>query len=470
MHCTSYPPPYKSRDPSAGVLYQTLAEHLATFLYEREREFAPLPDYVRAECEAYLRCGIHHYGFLRVRCPKAGCKFEHAVPFSCKKRGFCPGCGHKRAAEIEEHLSENILPKIAYRQYVLTVPYELRYRLAWDAKLLAVIHRVVIDRIDRFIKDLCKIRGKRKDFRTGSVSFVQRFGSLLNLHPHFHILFTDGCFVIGKAGKDSFLRLEINDESLIQELLASIVEGITLKLETLSESDAVIITEDLASVGEASSASVRHRIAFGARKGQRVRKLGYRQEGTGSFSLKGRLCAEGSGFTLHAGRCVEAEDRRGLSQLITYMARPSLCEARLERGEEGDVYYWLKETFSDGTSGVRLSPSEFIEKLCALVPPKSSPLVRYSGVFAGNFKGRASIILKPGSLKGKPSICKKSQENSDQKPKRRRVGEGSWSRLLKRVFRVDVSGCPRSLPMPCSSKNGALVMHGGDKSPMWGRS
>ena len=101
MHCTSYPPPYKSRDPSAGVLYQTLAEHLATFLYEREREFAPLPDYVRTECEAYLRCGIHHYGFLRVRCPKAGCKFEHAVPFSCKKRGFCPGCGHKRAAEIE---------------------------------------------------------------------------------------------------------------------------------------------------------------------------------------------------------------------------------------------------------------------------------------------------------------------------------------------------------------------------------
>ena len=53
------------------------------------------------------------------------------------------------------------------------------------------------------------------------------------------------------------------------------------------------------------------------------------------------------------------------------------------------------------------------------------------------------VITAPRSLKGKPSICKKSVEWSDQKPKRRRVGEGSWSRLLKRVFRVDVSRCPR---------------------------
>jgi hypothetical protein len=48
---------------------------------ERERELCPLPKYVRDELEAYLRCGIHHYGFLRVRCPKGECCFEHAVPF-----------------------------------------------------------------------------------------------------------------------------------------------------------------------------------------------------------------------------------------------------------------------------------------------------------------------------------------------------------------------------------------------------
>jgi len=107
----------------------------------------------REELEAYLRCGIHHYGFLRVRCPKGDCALEHALPFSCKKRGFCSSCFAKRAAEIEEHLTENLLPRVPYRQYVLTFPHSLRYRLAWDSDLLAVIHKAVIDCIYRFIRD-----------------------------------------------------------------------------------------------------------------------------------------------------------------------------------------------------------------------------------------------------------------------------------------------------------------------------
>ena len=79
--------------------------------------------------------------------------------------------------------------------------------------------------------------------------------------------------------------------------------------------------------------------------------------------------------------------------------------------------------------------------LCALIPPKSSPLVRYSGVFAGNFKARSSIILKPGSLKGKRPAPETPKPEA--KTGRRSVGVGSWSRLLKRVFRVDVSRSPR---------------------------
>jgi hypothetical protein len=117
-HAATFPPPYEARRPTDSILYQTLADFLSTFVAERERELCPLPNYVRDELEAYLRCGIHHYGFLRVRCPKEGCGFEHAVPFSCKKRGSCSICFGKRAAEIEEHLTENLLPRVPYRQYV----------------------------------------------------------------------------------------------------------------------------------------------------------------------------------------------------------------------------------------------------------------------------------------------------------------------------------------------------------------
>ena len=34
--------------------------------------------------------------------------------------------------------------------------------------------------------------------RCGSVTFVQRFGSALNLNPHFHVLVLDGVYVDGE--------------------------------------------------------------------------------------------------------------------------------------------------------------------------------------------------------------------------------------------------------------------------------
>lgn len=99
---------------------------------------------------------------------------------------------------------------------------------------LSDIHKVIITRIDRFLKDRCQSRKNRKLLKTGSVSFVQRFGSLLNLHPHFHILFTDGCFDFGEGGQRLFERVDLV-EAMVEELLSSIVEGIELKLSKLSE-------------------------------------------------------------------------------------------------------------------------------------------------------------------------------------------------------------------------------------------
>jgi hypothetical protein len=50
-----------------------------------------LPSYVEREFEEYLKCGRLEHGFLRVHCDT--CYVEHLAAFSCKCRGFCPGCG-----------------------------------------------------------------------------------------------------------------------------------------------------------------------------------------------------------------------------------------------------------------------------------------------------------------------------------------------------------------------------------------
>ncbi len=142
---------------------------------------------------------------------------------------------------------------------------------------------------------------------------------------------------------------------------------------------------------------------------------------------------------MHAARRVSADELRNLSQLINYMARPPVAEERLEILNSGDILYRLKTPWDDGTIGVQLSPSEFIEKLIALIPPRSSPLVRYGGVFAPNFKRRAEVILAPGKRKRKVS----QQAVGIEKSEKSRVSSGNWARLLKRVFAIDVSRCPR---------------------------
>ena len=441
MQAASFPPPYEARRPTESILYQTLAGHLATFIDERERELCPLPKYVREELEAYLRCGIHHYGFLRVRCPKGDCGFEHAVPFSCKKRAFCSSCFAKRAAEIEEHLTEDLLPRVPYRQYVLTFPHSLRYRLAWDGDLLAGIHKAVIDRIYRFIRESLSIKFKRKDLRPGSISFIQRCGSLLNLNLHFHLLVMDGAYICRENKRAFFHKISDPGDQDIAELLKSIIEAVELYLHKrglLDAEDEREIPEDLMSIEAASRASVAQKIAFGERRGQRVRRVGFRRQGD-TLEFKGPQCIALAGFSLHAARCVGSEERRNLSQLISYMARPPIAEDRLERTASGDILYKLKEPWNDGTAGIQLSPSELIEKLIALIPPRSSPLVRYGGVFAPNFKRRDEIILVSGRRKRKVSLRPEGTEKSA----RSQVTSGSWARLLKRVFAIDVSRCPR---------------------------
>ena len=97
--CTSY----GRRRPEETVLYQLVAEHVETFFAQVEAETgAGLPEFVKAEFDAFLECGILTHGFLRVRCDQ--CHHEKLVAFSCKRHGICPACGARRMAETAAHL------------------------------------------------------------------------------------------------------------------------------------------------------------------------------------------------------------------------------------------------------------------------------------------------------------------------------------------------------------------------------
>jgi ribosomal protein S27E len=135
------PPGYRRYRPETTLLYQLVAEHYPAFRDRRAAEDRPLPRYVEAEFDAYLKCGLLEHGFLRVKCD--ACQAEKLVGLSCKRRGFCPSCGARRMAETAALLVDDVLPQQPVRQWVLSLPFALRYLLATRPEVITQVLGIV---------------------------------------------------------------------------------------------------------------------------------------------------------------------------------------------------------------------------------------------------------------------------------------------------------------------------------------
>jgi hypothetical protein len=120
--------------------------------------------------------------------------------------------------------------------------------------------------------------------------------------------------------------------------------------------------------------------------------LGYEGE---SPALTGPRCASVHGFSLHANTQVPAHRHDQLERLLRYTARGAVVLERLEEAAHGDLVYTFTKPWSDGTTGIRLSPLELLEKLAALVPLPRVHLVRSAGCLAPHSKLREAIIPTP---------------------------------------------------------------------------
>src|SRR5438128_3062395 len=173
---------YEPRDPSRTVLYHVIADHLETFLasLEADPDATGLPAYVQREFDAYLQCGILAHGFLRLGCDT--CPKELLLPFSCKRRGFCPSCAARRMAQTAAHLVTRVMPWVPTRQWVGSVPVPLRYWMAASQALTAQVHTIIRTTIGQYDVNQAVTCGVPRDqVQPGSVTCIQRFGSALNV-------------------------------------------------------------------------------------------------------------------------------------------------------------------------------------------------------------------------------------------------------------------------------------------------
>ena len=182
---------YERHEPKNTLLYKIINEYYPRYLSHLADEGRRLPQYIQKEFEDYLKCGLLEHGFLRVRCEE--CNHERMVAFSCKHRGFCPSCCAKRMIESAALLVDSVLPHKPMRQWVLSVPFPLRFLFASQPHVMGKALQIVYRIISLYL--LKKAGCRKKIARTGAVTFIQRFGSALNLNIHFHMLFLDGVYV-----------------------------------------------------------------------------------------------------------------------------------------------------------------------------------------------------------------------------------------------------------------------------------
>jgi hypothetical protein len=446
-------------------------DNRAAFVDEASEASKGLPRYVVHELDEYLRCGLLEHGFVRLHCD--ACGEDRLVAFSCKNRGLCPSCGGRRMANTAAHLVDRVFPDVPVRQWVLSLPFALRFLVARYPAALLAASRLFVEEIvalqGRQAREQGEVAGK-----SGAVTFVQRFGGSLNLHVHFHVVAADGVFAKRGAGVP-FVPLRAPPPEALAHLVGRVAErfgrwvrrhgkGGDLDPDASNETRTPSATEACLQVAS-------QRGLFARLDEPTPEELG--DDAPLAPAHRGPCHAEHAGFNLHAGVRLTAHDREGRERLFRYGARPPFALERFSELADGRIAYRLKTPNRRGDTHRVMTPVECLARLCALVPPPWQPLVRFHGVFAPHHAWRSLVVPAPVAAPERParglrppqrslfprppSALRASDDtppsspaprppsppSSPRPPRETNASRFDWATLLARTFVLDALECPR---------------------------
>jgi hypothetical protein len=327
------------------------------------------------------------------------------------------------------------------RQWVLSLPHYLRYKLAYDQELCTAVHRALASVLRCHLRKLARARGER-DAQSGAVTFVQRYGSGLNLNVHFHVLGLDGWFSRADDGSLCFAPAPAPTQRDVEALVLDVQARVMRMLEKrglleLGAGDS--FAEDSPALAACYEGAVRQQVGLGPDRGRPVVKLRttlklHLASAAERVQRGGLLCANVDGFDLHGRVAFGATQRQRLEELVRYCARPPLGNDRLEREADGRYRLRLKTRWRDGTTHLRFDPVELMERLAAQIPKPRINLVLYSGVLAPNAKLRSKVVAYDRPTPSHEPSLTETQTRAERE---------SWSELMRSTFGLDVLACPR---------------------------
>lgn len=297
-------------------------------------------------------------------------------------------------------MADHVFPRLPVRQWVLSFPKRLRYFLERDAKLVGRILQVFLRAVEAKLRAASP--GAPADARFGGVTFVQRLGSALNCHLHFHCCQIDGVFAAGADGMRFFAATGLD-----QGMVATLQEAVRGQVLDLFEKQGLLDQE--------AAANMR----------------GWQHAG---------------GFSLDASIRIEAWDRGGLERLLRYCARPPFASERLSwEKRSGRVIYELPKPRPNTPGAILLNPLELIDRLVLLMPPPRIHRHGYHGVLAPNARLRAAVTARANqAVEGVVAIPPppENREEESAAARTRSAAVRLWAALLARIYEVFPLVCP----------------------------
>ncbi len=391
---------YQRRQPERTAAYQIVQRHLETWLStarEADPDGNPIPYYVEHDLRKFLECGILAHGFARVRCES--CSENFLIAYSCKGRGICPSCNTKRMFETAAHLVEHRFPQVPVRQWVITLPKRLRYFLLRDNELTGRVLQISLRVIERTIREHCPDAPLNAKY--GGITYIHRFGSMLNAHLHYHSCLIDGLFARTENGLQFYKTV-----GLTQKVIQTAQETIRKRVLRL------FVRRDLLSSDE---------------------------------SEQMQTWENGGGFSLHAQVTIAANDKKGLERLFRYCARPIYAGERLSWQDIDErLIYRLPKPQHDGQTVLRLTPMEFLDRMALLIPPPRCHRHRYHGVLAPNAPLRLAVSEKANlPVNGENAVAEDEKNSVDIDEHASASAYSSiWAMLLAKVFEINPLLCP----------------------------
>jgi len=375
-------------------------------------------------------------------------------------------------ANTAAHIVDRVIPAVPVRQWVLSLPFDVRARAAFDPSVLTALVRVFAQALRERHHMWAKSIGlDAAEF--GAITFVQRFGSSLNLNVHLHVVVVDGVF-----SRDAARRLQFTPAPPpTNPEMSSLASCVRRRV------DKVLVRPQSGTTTHQPALERCAQIALFRGDVQKLADDDAQHDDEIEPAVRSGSAVDDGGYNVEASVRIDAGDDFGREHLLRYCARPPLALGRMSMLPGGRIAYRIKK-LRGGRAKVRvMTPVELLARLAALVPPPRHPLVRFHGVFAPRSAWRRDVVPKPREATHEhPKKSIAEPETEPENPRKRpsqqptaaslalvprtetltpnviavahweRLRSGAllaqtprvdWAALLRRTFETDALECPK---------------------------